>query len=52
MDLGVASLRQHTAYIDGLGTEFDPDAFLRGIARGTGEAFGCEYAVGFELFEL
>jgi LmbE family N-acetylglucosaminyl deacetylase len=52
MDLGVASLREHAAYIDGLGTEFDPDAFLRGIARGTGEAFGCEYAVGFELFEL
>lgn len=52
IDLGVASLREHAAYIDGLGTGFDPDAFLRGIARGAGAAFGCEYAVGFELFEL
>lgn len=52
IDAGVASLREHRAYIDGLGTEFDPDAFLRNNARGAGEAFGCEYAVTFELFEL
>jgi LmbE family N-acetylglucosaminyl deacetylase len=49
--VGVASLREHAAYIAGLGTEFDPDAFLRANARGTGEAFGCDYAVGFELFQ-
>jgi LmbE family N-acetylglucosaminyl deacetylase len=52
IDVGIASLREHAAYIDGLGQEFDPDAFLRDNARGTGEAFGCAYAVGFELFEL
>jgi LmbE family N-acetylglucosaminyl deacetylase len=52
IDLGVASLREHAAYIAGLGTGFDPDAFLRGNARGTGAAFGCKYAVGFELFQL
>ena len=50
---GIASLREHAAYIDGLGQpDFDADAFLRGSARATGESVGCEYAVPFELFEI
>ena len=50
LDLGVASLREHQAYIDGLGTEFDPGEFLRNIAGYGGMAAGCEYAVTFQRF--
>jgi hypothetical protein len=52
IDTGIASLREHAAYIAGLGTEFDPDAFLRGNARAAGESVGCEYAATFQLYEL
>jgi LmbE family N-acetylglucosaminyl deacetylase len=52
IETGIASLREHAAYIAGLGTEFDPDAFLRGNARAAGEAVGCEYATTFQLYEL
>ena len=52
IETGIASLREHAAYLDGLGTDFDPDAFLRGNARAAGEAAGCEYAVTFQLYEL
>jgi LmbE family N-acetylglucosaminyl deacetylase len=52
IDSGVASLREHRAYIEGLGTAFDPDTFLRANSRAAGTAAGCEYAVAFELFEL
>ena len=52
VETGIASLREHAVYIEGLGTEFDPDAFLRGNARGTGDTFGCDYAVSFEVFDL
>jgi LmbE family N-acetylglucosaminyl deacetylase len=50
--VGVASLREHAAYLDGLGTDFDPDAFLRGNARAAGEVAGCDYAATFQLYEL
>jgi LmbE family N-acetylglucosaminyl deacetylase len=43
--VGVASLEEHRAYIDGLGTDFDPDQFLRDNAGYGGMAAGCEYAV-------
>ena len=43
--LGVASLREHKAYIDGLGGDFDPDEFIRNITGFGGMAAGCEYAV-------
>ena len=36
IDAGVASLREHRAYIEGLGREFDPDEFLRNMAGYTG----------------
>ncbi|MFI5047397.1 MAG: PIG-L deacetylase family protein [Acidimicrobiia bacterium] len=53
VDTGVASLREHTAYIAGLGDpDFDPDAFLRGSARAAGAQVGCDHAVPFEVFEL
>jgi LmbE family N-acetylglucosaminyl deacetylase len=55
VDLGVASLREHQAYLDGLreGTlGKDPDAFLRGFAEQTGHACGVQYAVSFELVVL
>jgi LmbE family N-acetylglucosaminyl deacetylase len=52
IETGIASLREHAAYIQGLGTAFDPDAFLRGNARAAGESVGCEYATTFQLYEL
>jgi LmbE family N-acetylglucosaminyl deacetylase len=53
IEQGIASLREHAAYIDGLGQpDFDPDTFLRASARAAGESVGCEYAVPFEVFEL
>jgi len=52
IDLGVASLREHQAYIDGLGREFDPDEFLRNMAGYTGMAAGCEYALGLNRYPM
>jgi LmbE family N-acetylglucosaminyl deacetylase len=52
IDAGVASLREHAAYIEGLGTDFDPDAFLRGNARAAGDAAGCAYAATFQIYEM
>jgi LmbE family N-acetylglucosaminyl deacetylase len=50
IDLGVASLREHQAYIDGLGREFDPDQFLRDMAGYVGLGAGVDYAVGLRRF--
>ena len=50
IDAGVASLKEHKAYIEGLGTDFDPDEFLRNIAGFGGMAAGCEYAVLVQAF--
>ena len=50
MDAGVASLREHKVYIDGLGRDFDADEFLRNMAGFTGLAAGCEYAVGLRRY--
>jgi LmbE family N-acetylglucosaminyl deacetylase len=52
IEVGIASLREHAAYLAGLGTAFDPDAFLRSNARSAGEDTGCEYATTFQLYEL
>jgi LmbE family N-acetylglucosaminyl deacetylase len=52
-DVGVESLRAHTAYIDGLGWEhFDPAEFLEGMSRVTGSRLGVPHAVGFEVFPM
>jgi LmbE family N-acetylglucosaminyl deacetylase len=52
MDAGVASLREHQAYIEGLGREFDPNEFLRTMAGYVGLGAGCEYAVAFHRYPM
>ena len=52
IDAGVASLREHQAYIDGLGTDFDPDEFLRNMAGFTGLGAGVDYAVGMRRYPM
>ena len=52
IQLGVASLEAHRAYIDGLGQDFDPDVFLRDMAGFAGIAAGCEYAVLLHMFKV
>jgi LmbE family N-acetylglucosaminyl deacetylase len=52
IDAGVASLREHRAYLDGLGGDFDPDDFLRKIAGYVGMGAGCEYAVGLKRYPM
>jgi len=52
LDRGVASLREHQAYIDGLGGDFDPDDFLRSMAGYAGMVSGCEYAVTFQRYAV
>jgi len=50
IEAGIASLREHKVYLDGLGREFDPDQFLRDMAGFTGLAAGCDYAVGLRRY--
>lgn len=52
IDRGVASLKEHRVYIENLGRSFDPDMFLRMNANATGELFGCDYAIGFEVITV
>jgi len=52
LDVGVASLREHRAYLEGLGGNFDPDDFIRNMAGYGGMAAGCEYAVLFQRFSV
>jgi len=49
LDNGIASLSAHRAYLDGLGTDFDPETFLRSITESTGRSLGVGAAVTFEL---
>lgn len=49
-ETGMASLREHRAYLDNLGNVGDgPFEFLTAHARTVGAAFGCEYAAQAEL---
>ena len=55
IDLGVASLREHRAYLEGLSSDtngFEPDSFLRDMARSIGPSIGVDAAVSFELVPL
>jgi LmbE family N-acetylglucosaminyl deacetylase len=52
IEAGIASLREHRAYIDGLGREFDPDEFLRNMSGYMGMGAGCEYAVVFHRYPM
>jgi LmbE family N-acetylglucosaminyl deacetylase len=49
VDTAVASLRAHAAYLEALGPDFDPDAFLRGSMAGVGREAGVESAIAVEL---
>lgn len=50
LPLGVASLREHRAYIEGLGYDFDPEEFLTSMAGFGGMAADCDAAVLFRAF--
>jgi len=51
LDRGVDSLKEHRAYLDGLGNpDFDVAEFLEGFARQAGTRLGTKYAAAFELF--
>ena len=50
IDLGIASLREHRAYIEGLNREFDPDEFLRSMAGYVGLGAGVDYAVSLHRY--
>jgi LmbE family N-acetylglucosaminyl deacetylase len=53
LDRGIASLREHRLYLDGLGERgADPDGFLRGTAEDVGARQGVEHAVAFEVVPL
>ena len=52
IDKGVASLEEHRVYIENLSGSFDPDMFLRMSANATGERFGCDYAISFEVIRI
>jgi LmbE family N-acetylglucosaminyl deacetylase len=52
LETGVDSLRAHDAYLAGLGREFDPEQFLRGMTAGPGEAIGVPHAVAFGRVQL
>ncbi|MBU80396.1 MAG: GlcNAc-PI de-N-acetylase [Chloroflexi bacterium] len=46
---GIASLKEHRAYIDGLSFDFDPEEFLTWSAAAVGERLGVDYGVMFEV---
>ncbi|GGK10372.1 GlcNAc-PI de-N-acetylase [Streptomyces camponoticapitis] len=52
INAGVASLREHQAYIDGLDNDFEPDDFLRNMTGYVGLGAGCDYAVGFRRYPM
>jgi LmbE family N-acetylglucosaminyl deacetylase len=52
IEAGIASLKEHRAYLDGLGGDFDPDQFLRDAAGYVGLGAGCDYAVGFKRYPM
>ena len=50
---GVASLKAHRAYIDGLGwANFDAEEFLDSMSRATGTRLGSAHATAFEVFSM
>jgi LmbE family N-acetylglucosaminyl deacetylase len=52
-DAGVASLRAHAAYLDGLGWEdFDPAEFLARMTSDTGPRLGVAHATAFEVLRM
>jgi len=51
LDVGIASLEAHAAYIGGLGGDFQAEPFLRSLAEPTGQEVGVAAAIAFELIE-
>jgi LmbE family N-acetylglucosaminyl deacetylase len=53
LERGIASLKAHAAYMQGLGdTGFDPAEFLPWVASASGVRLGVDYAVLFDVHEL
>ena len=52
IEAGIASLREHRAYLDGLGTDVDPDEFLRSMSGYVGLGAGVDYAVGLRRYPM
>jgi LmbE family N-acetylglucosaminyl deacetylase len=53
LDRGIASLAEHRAYLAGLGDgTTTPESVLVPFAEATGERYGVEHAVAFEVFQL
>ena len=52
IDTGVASLKEHEAYINGLGRDFDPNSFLKDNASWAGAEMEVEYATRFEIINV
>jgi hypothetical protein len=51
IEAGIASLREHSAYIEGLGRDFDPDQFLRDMTGFVGLGAGCDNAIAFRRYQ-
>lgn len=49
---GIASLEEHRAYLDGLGSDFDPAKFLTDSATAGGAAADCDHAVLLRRFAI
>ena len=47
--LGIQSLKLHRAYIENLSEDFDPEMFLSMNANASGEKFGVDYAIEFQV---
>ena len=52
LPVGVESLQAHRTYLEGLGRDFDPAEFLRGMSIGPGRALGVKNAVAFGRVQL
>ena len=47
-EVGMASLREHAAYLEALGIG-DPAPFMRGFMEPAGAQLGCELAIAFDV---
>lgn len=52
IDMGVASLKAHSVYLDNLSEKIDPNTMLRARAEERGILLGCRYAQSFQVLSL
>ena len=52
LERGIASLKEHKRYIEGLSFDFDPEEFLSWGAAAAGERLGVDYGVMFEVIGI